>query len=1520
MHTHLGGRSTSSLITCCVLISVGCTPSFAQGPIATMAGGSKILASGTLQPLNTPVVPVGLVAAPNGDIYFSNQPFNSVLKLDSRGQMTVVAGNGISGFSNDGGLAVKAALAGPVGLALDGAGNLYIADSQNNRIRRVSPDGIITTVAGTGQSGFSGDGGPASTATLAAPIGVAVDSSGNLFIVDELNFRVRKVNSSGLIVTYAGNGVRAISGDGGAATSASFVLAQDIAVDGRGNLYVADSTGCTIRRIDQSGIITTIAGNGQCASTGDGRPAVNAQVFYPRGVSVDAANNVYFAEAGNRVRRINAAGAIATVVGGDVAKFSGDGGPSNQAGLAAPIATAVDSLGRLSICDTGNRRIRRVGVDGTISTILGSGEAVEPNDGAPSTAASLFSPVDMTFDGLGNLYIADQGDQRVRRIAPDGTIITVAGNGTVEYGGDGGSATAASLAYPSGVAVDSARNLYIADRNSHRIRRVTPSGVLTTIAGTGQAGHSGDGGNAAAALLQFPSSLVFDSAQNLYISDSGNNCVRRITPDGIITTVAGNTAAGFSGDGGPGTSASLYLPGGLAVDAIGNLYIADAGNNRIRRLSPAGVISTVAGRVGGLGDFSGDGGPATNAGLRGPSAVAIDASGNLYIADQQNTRIRRVGADGIITTVAGTGQFGFSGDGGLAINAQLQFPQGLVFDAAGNLYIADRDNNRIRVILSKPATFSVSRGSLSFSAAAGGVSPAPESLALTTSVLNSTLNANGLVFTASSSASWVHLSSNAGTAPATLTVTVDPTSLAPGEYSSNIGINAPLAVPAAQNVVVKISVTAGQSPTLGVNTTSLSFGLAQGASASTQTVTLSILGGATLSFTAVATSSTGGAWLSVSPSNGTATPSSPASLTVTAAPGSLVPGTYTGAIKITGAGSTISIPVTLSVSAPTAIILVSQSALSFAAVAQGGVPLPQNFGILNTGQGSMSWTAAVSTLSGGNWLQLSPSNGTVQRPYLDVSLVTVSIDPSTLAAGTYYGRIQVAATAANTPQVMTVILTVLPAGLTLGPQVFPTGLIFTGVAGVTPGSQDVQVGNPTGQVNNFQSGLIGVGFSFLPTNASVQPNQPTTVRVFPDFSHLTPGSIQQGTITLRFSDRSPSQTINVLTVVAPSGSTPSGLSAGAYDEGARDDRWYRIDVGPNAASACASQALQVQYRSLQPNFAAVTGQATTLDVQVSDGCGNLVGPGGQSAQVAAYFSNNDPQVAMTHIGNGIWQGTWRPVNGSGLVAVKVTAFLQQGGSLVGGVSSALTGVVSVPAPAATTPMVTAKGVVHAASDQGGVPIAPGGLITVYGVNLADGVGQSNGLPLPQQLNGAQVLLGNQPLPILYTSTGQMNVQVPYTVPVNTQYQLTVQHGATLSVPQSLVVAQAQPGIFTSNQQGTGQGSIVKSDQVTLAQPGTPASIGETIVIYCTGLGAVTPAVKEGSPAPTTPPLSTTVNPVTVTIGGKAAQVAFSGLTPGYAGLYQVNVVVPTGITTGDAVPVVLSVAGQTSPAVTMAVR
>jgi uncharacterized protein (TIGR03437 family) len=382
--------------------------------------------------------------------------------------------------------------------------------------------------------------------------------------------------------------------------------------------------------------------------------------------------------------------------------------------------------------------------------------------------------------------------------------------------------------------------------------------------------------------------------------------------------------------------------------------------------------------------------------------------------------------------------------------------------------------------------------------------------------------------------------------------------------------------------------------------------------------------------------------------------------------------------------------------------------------------------------------------------------------------------------------------------------------------------------------------------------------------------------------------------------------------VAPTGVTPTG----AQSAGDLEERSHADAPGPKASSACASQALQIQYRSLQTNFSATVGQGTALEVQVTDGCGNLVGPGGQSAQVTAYFSDLPTDtVTMAHIGNGIWQGTWRPVT-TGTFVAKVTAVLQQGGNLVGGTSAPLTCVVNSPASTAPTPIMTAQSVVQAASDMGGVPIAPGELITVYGTNLADGTSQSASLPLPQQASGTTVMLGNKALPILYTNTGQLNVQVPYTVPVNTQYQLSVQHGNTLSVPQTLVVAEAVPGIFTTNNQGSGQGDIFNGQGV-IAQPGTPVSIGDEVVIYCTGLGAVSDATIAAGTASAGSP---TVNPATATIGGQPATVAYSGLTAGFPGLYQVNVYVPAGIATGDAVPVTITVAGQTSATVTMAVH
>ena len=904
----------------------------------------------------------------------------------------------------------------------------------------------------------------------------------------------------------------------------------------------------------------------------------------------------------------------------------------------------------------------------------------------------------------------------------------------------------------------------------------------------------------------------------------------------------------------------------------------------------------------------------------------IYMSKNLYI-DEYGGRIRQVSlaaqvnlAAGVIQTVAGAGSPNVLGDGGTAVSAGINSPEAVALSPTGGLFIADTGDGRVRAVVSTAAatqppltgstqpppiqiTYQAAPLSLTFAGNNANGPSAPQAVSLTASI-------PGLNYTASGNAAWLTVTPASGTMPGSIQITANPSGMAAGAYPGLVTITAAAAATPTLTIAVTFTVTAATPPALGVDTQSIRLAATQGSSAVSQQIHVLDSGGGTVPFT-VTTSAGGGAWLSVSAASGTASPASPAALNVTANPGTLAVGTYSGSVTLTGAGSSITVPVTLTVSPSTAVILVSQSAMTFTAVSQGGSPLPQSFGILNVGQGSMSWTASANTLSGGNWLEISPASGTVQTPYLDVSLVSVSINSGSLGAGTYYGQIQVASLATNTPQLMTVILTVLPAGFSLGPQVFPTGLIFTGVAGVTPGSQNVTVGNPAGSSNSYQSGIIGSGFSFAPTNAVLQATQPSTLHVYPDFSSLSPASIQQGTITLQFSDRSPSQTVNVLIVVAPTGVTPTDAQAA----GDLEERSHADAAGPKAGSACASQALQIQYRSLQTNFTATVGQGTALEVQVTDGCGNLVGPGGQNAQLTAFFSSGDT-VTMTHIGNGIWQGTWRPVV-TGTFVAKVTALVPEGNVSVGGTSAPLTCVVIAPAATAPTPIMTPQSVVQAASDMGGVPIAPGELITVFGTNLADGTSQATTLPLPQQASGTTVMLGNQALPILYTNTGQLNVQVPYTVPVNTQYQLSVQHGTTLSVPQTLVVAEAVPGIFTLNQAGTGQGIIVKSDGVTLAQSGTPAAIGEEVVIYCTGLGAVSDATITAGTASAG---AATVNTTTAMIGGQPATVAYSGLTAGFPGLYQVNLLVPAGIVTGDTVPVSITVAGQTSATVTMAVR
>ena len=399
---------------------------------------------------------------------------------------------------------------------------------------------------------------------------------------------------------------------------------------------------------------------------------------------------------------------IKTVAGNGNYSYSGDGSLATNAQLDYPSGVALDASGNIYIADYYNQRIRKVNAQtGIITTIAGNGTAGYSGDGSLAINAELNGPYGVALDASGNIYIADANNCRIREVnAQTGIITTIAGNGTAGFSGDGSLATIAALNIPYGVALDASGNIYIADYGNNRIREVNAqTGIITTVAGNGTDTYSGDGSLATNAQLSYPEGVALDSSGNIYIADEGNGRIRKVNAQtGIITTVAGNDNYGYSGDGYLATSTALADPIGVALDASGNIYIADQFNHRIRKVNAqTGIITTIAGNC--TAGYSGDGSLATNAELNNPYGVAIDASGNIYIADYYNQRIRKVNAQsGIITTVAGNATAGYSGDGSLATNAELYYPRGIALDASGNIYIADYGNNRIREVFVPMAT------------------------------------------------------------------------------------------------------------------------------------------------------------------------------------------------------------------------------------------------------------------------------------------------------------------------------------------------------------------------------------------------------------------------------------------------------------------------------------------------------------------------------------------------------------------------------------------------------------------------------------------------------------------------------------------------------------------------------------------------------------------------------------------------------------------------------------------------
>jgi len=657
----------------------------------------------------------------------------------TNGFMTTVAGNGIPGYSGDGGIATTGMLNSPFGLAADGAGNFYFADSANNRIRKVDTGGVMTTVAGTGAPGFSGDGGAATNARLNSCYGVAIDGSGNLFIADTANNRIRKLDTNGIITTVAGRATSGFSGDGGPATNAALFGPYGVMVDATGDLFIADTSNYRVRKVEPNGIITTVAGKSSSGFSGDGGSATNASLFSPKGVAMDSEGNLIIADMDNqRVREVDVYGNISTLAGNGLANYSGDGGAATNASLLSPYAVAVDGYGDVLIADTGNNRIRRVDAYGKISTVAGT-----------NAHGVLYAPSGITMDGYGRVLIADTGNSRIRRFGQGPTLVldaanmTNAGNYTLVVNSSFGSITSAvatlTVLLPPSITIQPAsQSIGLGSNGTFSVAATgtPPLSYLWQIDGVSQSAQTNqslnftnvqwsDAGSfrmvitnnygsvtsrVATMTVGVPPSIVSQPSNQTVVAGSNGVLDVQAVGDGVfsyqwqfngtnlppvIATVAGNGTNGFSGDGGLATNAQISGPYGVAADKAGNVYISDYSNHRVRKVDANGIITTIAGT--GTAGATGNGGPATNATLRAPQGMSLDGYGNLFFAEG-NSDVRKVDTKGIITRVAGTTAVGYSLDGGQATNTALGQTTAVAVDGRGNLYLTDYYNFRIRKV------------------------------------------------------------------------------------------------------------------------------------------------------------------------------------------------------------------------------------------------------------------------------------------------------------------------------------------------------------------------------------------------------------------------------------------------------------------------------------------------------------------------------------------------------------------------------------------------------------------------------------------------------------------------------------------------------------------------------------------------------------------------------------------------------------------------------------------------------
>jgi sugar lactone lactonase YvrE len=633
--------------------------------------------------------PAAMAVAADGTVYIADAGNFVIRKVSTAGVTSVFAGKpGESGNVDATGM--DARFLTPVGLALASDGTLYVVDRESSTIRKITPAGEVTTLAGTnGESGHAD--GVGAAARFDGPTSIAVGPDSNLYVTDTFGSTIRRIAPDGTVTTFAGTPGTPGSTNG-VGMAATFNSPVGLAFDSNGDLLVTDTGNSLIRRITPAGVVTTFAGSG-IAGAADG-VGTAASFRFPFGIVVDADDNAYVSDTANHtVRKVTPAGEVTTLAG-----TTGEAGFVDGAELTArfdtPTGLGLDAAGNLLLADTSNHVLRQVTPAGVVTTVIGRARTYGSTDGT-GAAARFDSPSGLAMTNAGDLLAADTFNHTLRRITSAGVVSTVAGSAG-NSGSSNGSGTEARFSSPQGLAADDVGNIYVADAASHLIRKVTPTGAVTTLAGgAGQMGIANGAGTVA--RFSFPWALVLDLEGVVYSVDAGGHTVRRTTPAGIVTTLAGSPNQFGSADG-TGSVARFRNPRGIARDGEGNLYVSDWGNHTIRKVTTAGVVTTVAGTATQAGAVDGVGSAAR---FRSPEGIAVDAAGNLYVADTGNALIRKITPAGEVTTVAGTA--GVLGVLPGPLPGTLNVPRGLTIGLDGELYVTDEDGV-LRINLDTPVS------------------------------------------------------------------------------------------------------------------------------------------------------------------------------------------------------------------------------------------------------------------------------------------------------------------------------------------------------------------------------------------------------------------------------------------------------------------------------------------------------------------------------------------------------------------------------------------------------------------------------------------------------------------------------------------------------------------------------------------------------------------------------------------------------------------------------------------------